>query len=736
MPLAEVPTPPLAPRRAVNHLAHDDTREDDWYWLADRDDPAVMAYLEAENAYADATMAPTAPLQDRLFEQIRSRVAETDISSPIFHGGWWYWSRTLAGQQYPVHCRRPDPNRSLSAGRVLAAARAALVGAGVAGDGTPAPRTGQTPDVEVAPHAGQVILDENRLAGSSGYLAIGVFDVRPDHQVLAYAVDDDGSERYTLRFRDLGSGDDLADVIEDVYYGSAWSCGCTSFYYVRPDKAMRPWQVWRHVLGTPAARDQLVHQEDDERFYVSVELTRSQRFVLVTCESKMSTEVRYLRADREKGQLSVVLPRQEGFEYDVDHAVLPGRGDAWVVRANRGPAGEKLDNFALFELPVGESRPAALTPLLAYRPSVKIEAVDAFARHLLVVERSDGMEQLRTVRLSDGTDHVIAQPEPAYALNGETSPEWDTDVARFGYSSLVRPPSSIDYDLERAERTIVKETTVGGGFHPDGYHTQRLWAEAGDGARVPLSVVCRHGQALDGSAPCLLYGYGSYEIPIDPAFSLSRLNLLERGFVFAIAHVRGGGEMGRPWYEDGRLMHKTNTFGDFIACAERLVADGWTSPDRLAIRGASAGGLLMGAVVNLRPDLFRAVVAEVPFVDVVTTMSDEALPLTVTEWEEWGNPRDAAAAYAYMKAYSPYDNVHPAAYPSMYVTAGVNDPRVGYWEPAKWVAKLRASKTDDNPLVLRTEMGSGHQGPSGRYDAWRDEARVQAFILAALGVES
>jgi len=352
------------------------------------------------------------------------------------------------------------------------------------------------------------------------------------------------------------------------------------------------------------------------------------------------------------------------------------------------------------------------------------------------VERSDGMEQLRTVRLSDGTDHVIAQPEPAYALNGETSPEWDTDVARFGYSSLVRPPSSIDYDLERAERTIVKETTVGGGFHPDGYHTQRLWAEAGDGARVPLSVVCRHGQALDGSAPCLLYGYGSYEIPIDPAFSLSRLNLLERGFVFAIAHVRGGGEMGRPWYEDGRLMHKTNTFGDFIACAERLVADGWTSPDRLAIRGASAGGLLMGAVVNLRPDLFRAVVAEVPFVDVVTTMSDEALPLTVTEWEEWGNPRDDAAAYAYMKAYSPYDNVHPAAYPSMYVTAGVNDPRVGYWEPAKWVAKLRASKTDDNPLVLRTEMGSGHQGPSGRYDAWRDEARVQAFILAALGVES
>ena len=572
--------------------------------------------------------------------------------------------------------------------------------------------------------------------GSSDYFAVGVFDVRPDQQVLAYAVDHDGSERYKLRFRDLGSGDDLADVIEDVYYGSAWSCGCTSFYYVRPDKAMRPWQVWRHVLGTPAARDELVYQEDDERFFVSVELTRSQRFVLVTCESKMATEVHYLRADKERGKLSVVLARREGFEYDLDHAVRPGRGDVWIIRANHGPEGDKLDNFALFELAVGETRPAALTPLLAYRPEVKIEAVDAFARHLLVLERSEGMEQLRAVRLADGSEHVIAQPEAAYALSDEASPEWDTDVVRFGYSSLVRPPSSIDYDLEHRRRTLVKQTTVGGGFRPDDYRTERLWADAEDGTRIPISVVWRRGQPLDGTAPCLLYGYGSYEIPIDPAFSLSRLNLLERGFVFAIAHVRGGGEMGRPWYEGGRLMHKTNTFTDFIACAERLIAGGWTSPAALAIRGGSAGGLLMGAVANMRPDLFGAVVAEVPFVDVLTTMSDESLPLTVTEWEEWGNPRDDADAYAYMKSYSPYDNVRPAGYPPMYVTAGLNDPRVGYWEPAKWVAKLRATKTDGNPVVLRTEMGAGHQGPSGRYDAWRDEARAQAFVLATVGAES
>jgi oligopeptidase B len=328
---------------------------------------------------------------------------------------------------------------------------------------------------------------------------------------------------------------------------------------------------------------------------------------------------------------------------------------------------------------------------------------------------------------------VIAQPEPAYALSDEPGPEWDSDVVRFGYSSLVSPPSSIDYDIERRQRTTVKQTTVGGGFRPGDYRTERLWAEAADGTRIPISVVCGHRQRLDGTAPCLLYGYGSYELPIDPAFSLLRLNLLERGFVFAIAHVRGGGEMGRPWYEQGRLMHKRNTFGDFIACAERLIADGWTSADRLAIRGGSAGGLLVGAVTNMRPDLFRVVVAEVPFVDVLTTMSDESLPLTVTEWEEWGNPRDDVDVYAYMKSYSPYDNVRPAAYPSMYVTAGLNDPRVGYWEPAKWVAKLRATKTDDNPLVLRTEMGAGHQGPSGRYDAWRDEARAQAFVLTALG---
>lgn len=739
MPFLDTANPPWAERRPVEHTAHGDARVDDWQWLAQRDNPEVLAYLEAENAYADRVMSPLDDLREQLFQQLKGRLAETDISTPVFNRGWWYWSRSQAGQQYAVHCRRADPGRKLSASEVLAAARAALPGAGLAGDGTPPPHLDGSP-TDVAPHPGEVVLDENALAGESEYFAVGVFDLRPDQEVLAYAVDRDGSERYTLRFRDLGSGDDLADVIDDVYYGSAWSNGCKSFYYVRPDKSMRPWQVWRHSLGTHAGHDQLVYQEDDERFFVSVGLSRSRAYVMVTSESKTTSETRYMRADKDRSTLSVLMPRQDNVEYDAEHAVLPdgvegGTRDVWLVRANQGPDGARLDNFAVFELPVGAHDLSRARPFLPYRPEVKVEAVDAFARFALFLERAGGLEQLRVVRLADRAEHIVAQPEPTYAISGDGGVEWDTDTARFAYSSLVSPPSSIEYDMAAGRRSTVKQATVGGGYRPEDYRSERLWAPAPDGTLVPVSLVARKDQPLDGSAPCLLYGYGSYEHTIDPSFRHSRLNLLERGFVYAIAHVRGGGEMGRAWYEQGRLGAKRNTFSDFVACAEHLVAQGWTSPDRLVIRGGSAGGLLMGAVTNMRPDLFRAVVAEVPFVDVVTTMSDEDLPLTVTEWEEWGNPRDDPEAYTYMKSYSPYDNVQAADYPWMYVTAGLNDPRVSYWEPAKWVAKLRATATGHNPLVLRTELGAGHQGPSGRYDAWRDEARVQCFVLAAVGIE-
>jgi oligopeptidase B len=705
--------PPSAPRRPHRLEAHGDVRVDDWYWLRERDDPDVAAYLKAENEYTAAVLQPTAGLQDRLYEAIRARVQEDDVSAPARRRQWWYWTRTYEGRQYAAHWRLADPDRRLDAAGALAAARSGH---------------------------GELVLDENELAGDHDYFALGVLDISPDQGVVAYAHDYDGSELYTLRFRDLVTGSDRPDVIEGVYYGSAWATGRPDFFYVRPDGAMRPFQVWRHRLGTPAAGDALVYQEDDERFFVSVGLTRSERFVIVHSESKMTSEVRFVDASTPEVPPQVIAARRQGVEYDVEHAVVPGEGDVWLVRSNAGgPGGEPATNFAVEWRRVGGG---ASGTVLAHRPEVKVESVDAFASHLVVAERAGGLERLRVIAVSEvgrpptpDPGDVIAQPEPVYTLTGGRNADWDTTVVRFGYTSLVTPMSSVDYDVATGERRVVKVQPVLGGYDPAALITERIWATADDGTRVPISLVRRRDQPDDGSGPCLLYGYGAYEITIDPAFSPARLNLLERGVTFAIAHVRGGGEMGRRWYEEGRLDRKPHTFSDFIACAEHLVAAGYTSPGRLAIRGGSAGGLLMGAVTNMRPDLFAAVVAEVPFVDVVTTMSDDTLPLTVTEWEEWGNPAGDAGAYRTILSYSPYDNVRPAAYPSMYVTAGLNDPRVGYWEPAKWVAKLRATRTDDRPLLLKTEMGAGHQGPSGRYEAWKDEARVQAFVLAVLGVE-
>jgi len=710
-------TPPVAERRPHQLQAADGTRDDPYYWLRDRDDPAVLAYLEAENAYAEAVLAPTKGLQDRLFADIKARVVETDVDAPVRHGGWWYLTRTVEGQQYAIYCRRADPDRSLDAATVLADARAGT------GDDT-------------------VILDENVLAGESEYFALGVFDLSQDHTTLAYAIDLDGSEQYSLRFRDLATGDDLPDRIEGVTYGSAWA-GRT-FYYVRPDEALRPYQVWRHRVGTDPATDTLVWEDPDERFFVSVGLTRSERYVLVQSESKLTSECLAIAAAEPEGPPAVILPREEGVEYDADHVVWPGAGDSWVIRTNRPatPGGETATDFAVWRLPVGGG-PDDLVEVLPHRPGTKVDDVDTFAGHVVVGERSGGLEQLRVLDLATGRDRLVPQPDAVYSLLGSPNPEWAAGAYRFGYTSLVTPPSTVEISLSSPDspeaRRVVRVQPVRG-HDPSRYTTSRLWATAPDGTQVPISLVARADVATDGTAPCLLYGYGSYEASIDPTFSSLRLNLLERGVVFAIAHIRGGGEMGRRWHEEGRLAAKANTFTDFIACAEHLVSTGWSAPDRLAIRGGSAGGLLMGAVTNLRPELWRAVVAEVPFVDVVTTMSDPTLPLTVTEWEEWGNPAEADQL-AVMRAYSPYDNVRPSSpdggvvYPAMYVTGGLNDPRVGYWEPAKWVARLRATAATRYPVLLRTELGAGHQGLSGRYDVWHDEARVQAFVLVALGAE-
>ena len=694
-------TPLAAPRRPTVLRAHDDERVDDWYWLRDRGDPEVVAYLDSENEYTRAAMAHTEALQQQLFEEIKSRVQETDASAPVRKGPYEYFTRSIEGQQYGVHCRRP---------------------AGAPGLPDPFAAPGSPPGEEV-------LLDENVLADGHEYFAVGGFSVSPDYTLLAYSVDVTGGERYELRFRDLRTGEDLPDVVPDVYYGLAWANDNRTCFYTRPDAAMRPWQIWRHRLGTPSGDDVLVRQEDDDRFYASVGRTRTGQYVVISVASKVTTEVWFVDADDAEVAPRVVEPRRQGVEYDVEHHHSEEHGNRFFVLTNDDGA----ENFKLMVAPVERPGRDQWREVVAHRADVRLEDADAFAGHLVLSERAEGLERIVVRRLVDDDTHVVAMPDPVYSAGVGANPEFETTTLRFGYTSLVAPLSSYEYDFETRERTLLKQQPVPG-YEPARYESHRLWATAPDGVQVPVSVVHRRGLEHDGNAPAVLYGYGSYEISIDPSFSAARVSLLDRGVVFANAHIRGGGELGRRWYEDGKLEHKPNTFTVFIACAEHLVAERYTSPARLAARGGSAGGLLMGAVANLRPDLFRAIVAEVPFVDVVTTILDESLPLTVTEWEEWGNPVTDPEIYKVMKSYSPYDNVEAKDYPAMLVTSGLNDPRVQYWEPAKWVAKLRATKTDDHVLLLKTEMGAGHAGPSGRYDAWRDEALVLGFILDQLGV--
>jgi oligopeptidase B len=683
-------TPP-EPRRDPKTLTiHGDERVDDWYWLRERDNPEVIRYLEAENAFANGVLAPLSGLRDRIFEEIKGRIQETDETAPVPHGAFEYTSRTIAGQQYAVHCRRA---RGLSTEPV-------------------------------------VLLDENVLAAGHDYFALGCFEVTPDHNVVAYSTDVTGGERYTLRFRDLSTGTDLDDVVEDVWYGAAWADDGRTCFYVRPDDAMRPHEIWRHVLGTSASDDVRVLREDDERFFVGIDRTRSGRFILLDVSSKTTSEVWFIPTDAPDTPPRVVAPREPGHEYDVEHHWSEERGDRFLIVTNQSG---KARNFELVAAPCVDPERQYWTPLVPHRHDVKLDAVHAFADHLVLAERYNGLDRISVMSTDDGEVHQITFPDPVYTAWVGANAEYETHTLRYGYTSLVAPTTDVDYDMRSRQAAIVKTQPVLGGYDASQYTSARLWATASDGTHVPISLVHRRDTPIDGTAPALLYGYGSYEHSTEPTFRTSRLSLLDRGFVFAMAHVRGGGEMGRAWYEQGRLEHKANTFTDFIAAADHLVATKYAAPTRLAARGGSAGGLLMGVIVNLRPELFAAVGAEVPFVDVVTTMLDPTLPLTVTEWEEWGDPRDEAA-YARMKSYSPYDNVDAKPYPAMFVTTGLNDPRVQYWEPAKWVAKLRAHTTSGRPIILRTEMGAGHGGPSGRYDAWRDEATVIAFVCNTLGV--
>jgi oligopeptidase B len=673
---------PQASRRPTVLSLHGDARVDDWYWLRERDDPEVIAYLEAENAYTDAMTAHTADLQKHLYEEIRGRIQETDESAPVPHGGHWYYRRTVEGLQYPIHCRRTGDNG----------------------------------------HE-QEILDENKLAEGHDYFRLGVLEVSPDHSKLVYSTDTTGAERYTLRIRDLDSAGDLPEEIVNTYYGVAWSSDSQTIFYTRPDAAMRPHQLWRHGLGTDPAEDVCVYEEPDERFFLSVHRTRSGAFVVLQLESMVTSEIRVLAASDPEATFQIVEPRRQGVEYSLDH-----RGERFYLVTN-----DEAPNFRVMEAPIASPGREHWRELVPHREDVRVLGVDAFAGHLALYEQAEALRRIRVLDPQTGEGDPLEQPEAVYAAMPGDNREFDTNQLRFLYTSLVTPPTVVDHDVRSGARTVRKQEPVLG-YDPEWYATERTWATAPDGERVPLSLVYRRDRPRE-AGPALIVGYGSYEASTDPVFSGARVSLLDRGFLVAIAHVRGGGELGRRWYEHGKLEHKRNTFTDFVACAEHLVAEGWTSPEQLAARGGSAGGLLMGAVVNLRPDLFGAVVAEVPFVDVVTTMLDESLPLTVLEWEEWGNPNDSQF-YETMKAYSPYDNVGAKEYPAMLVTAGLHDSRVAYWEPAKWVAKLRATKLDSNPLLLRTRIGAGHAGPSGRYERWHEEAFVYAFLVDALRVGS
>jgi oligopeptidase B len=705
--------PPLAERRPHLLTRADGSQVDDpYHWLRDRDDPAVRAYLEAENAHTAAVMAPLEDLQERLFAEIKGRVQETDASAPTLvppremtGAGWLYYRRTLEGQQYAIHCRRPAP-------------------AGVH-DPRDLPDELRLPvDPEAPPADEVVLLDENVEAAEHDYFRLGGYAVSPDGRLAAEAVDTTGNEVFRIRVRDLATGELLADEIPRAGYGLVWYEDSQTFLYTVPDESWRTHQVWRHRVGS-AEPDELIVQEDDERFWLGVGRTRSRRFLLLQAGSMITSESWLLPADDPTAPPQLVAPRREGIEYAVDH-----RGDQLYLVTNADGA----EDFKLCVAPVRTPGQEHWVDLVPHRPGVRLEDADVFAGQLVLAERTAARTQLRVCDPETGQGELLAMDEEVYAAGIGPNPGFTTRTLRFVYTSLTTPTQVLDLDLDSGERRLVKQQPVRGGYDRERFVSWREWATAADGTQVPISLVRRVDVPLDGSAPCLLYGYGSYELSIDPTFSSTRLSLLERGAVFAIAHVRGGGEMGRRWYEDGKFLAKPNTFADFVACADHLVTQGIAARPRLAIRGGSAGGLLIGATLNLRPDLCAIAVAEVPFVDVVTTMSDPSIPVTVVEYDEWGNP-EVLDYLEVMRSYSPYDNVRAVDYPAMFVTAGLNDPRVQYWEPAKWVAKLRTTATGGGPIVLKTELGAGHGGRSGRYDAWRDEAEVLAFVLATIGAQ-
>ncbi|MGH7570179.1 MAG: S9 family peptidase [Gemmatimonadales bacterium] len=678
------PPPPIAAVRPTELRMHGHVRTDEYYWLRERENPEVIRYLEAENAYTDAMTAHTKALQERLFEEIKARIKQTDVSVPYRQGGYFYYTRFVEGKNYPIYARKRG---SLDARE-------------------------------------QVILDGNALGEGKPFFQVMGWQVSSGENLLAFAVDTIGRRIATIRVKNLTTGALLPDVIPNVTGNLAWAEDNRTLFYTKQDSVTLRWhRIYRHVLGTDPARDQLVFDETDETFNAFVFKTKSRRYVMIASSQTLADEYRYIDARQPAGAFRVFLPRRRGHEYGVDHF-----GDGFYIRTNDGAR-----NFRLMRTPVGRTDRANWQEVIPHREDVFLQGFEIFKDHLVVSERKNGLVQLRVRPWSGAAEHYLDFGEPAYFASIGTNPEFDTRILRFGYSSLTTPSSTYDYDMETRQKTLLKREEVLGGFDPANYVTERTYATARDGIRVPVSLVYRKGVERRFPAPTLLYGYGSYGSSSEPTFSSLRLSLLDRGFVYAIAHIRGGQELGRQWYEDGKLLKKKNSFTDFIDVAAHLVARGYTAPDRLFAQGGSAGGLLIGAVVNLRPDLFKGAIATVPFVDVVTTMLDASIPLTTGEYDEWGNPNDSAY-YRYMLSYSPYDNVARKAYPNLLVTAGLHDSQVQYFEPAKWVARLRAMKTDTNRLLLKTNMEAGHGGASGRYQRWREIAFQYAFLLDLAGL--
>jgi oligopeptidase B len=676
-----LPTPPKARPRPTTVRIHGDERVDEFAWLRRRDDPEVLAYLQAENRYAESVMRSTARLQETLVREIAARTTPSDVSVPARSGDYLYYQRTRAGSRYRIHCRR----RAVPEG----------------------------PE--------EVLLDENEVAAGHDYFRLGAFSWSPDHRYLAYSVDTTGDERFAIHVKALDRGDVLDDVVPGVSSGIEWANDGRTFFYLVPDGSGRPHRLYRHTIGSRADTDAIVREERDPAFHLSVDRTRSGRFLVLLSASLTSTEVRYLAADSPDGEFALVEPRRRGIGYWVTH-----RDDAFIIRTN-----DRAPNFRIVAAPVADPSRANWREIVPHRPDVQIEHVDAFRRHLVLVERCDGVRRLKIVQPSTGTRHHVALPEAVHNLWPGPNLEFDTNVLRFLYTSPVTPTSIFDYDMDRRRLVLRKQGDVLGGYDPSRYRTERLTARAPDGALVPISLLRRADLSLDGANPLVLSGYGAYGACMEFSFSPARLSLLDRGVIVAAAHVRGGGEKGVPWREAGKLLDKKNSVSDFIACAEHLIAAGYTSPERLAAAGGSAGGLLVGAVVNMRPDLFRAAVAPLPFVDVLGALLDDALPLSVFEREEWGDPR-TAEAYEYIKSYAPYDNVGAGPYPALLVTAALDDPRVPYWQPAAWAARMRARRRDDGLLVLRTRIGGGHRGPSTQDDVLRETAFEYAFLLDRL----